>query len=153
VTPEPSDRRRRASPVAFLRSYGVAIACVAALAVAVITGLDHSDSRKGFDPPKSAVASEPALPAPTAPPTGTAPRAVSAKELFAENCGACHTLTPAGTAAGIGPNLDKVKLSATLVRNQIRFGSLDAAMPANLIAGTDADLVARYVARVAGSRR
>jgi hypothetical protein len=38
------------------------------------------------------------------------------------------------------------------VREQIRTGTLDSSMPANLLVGEDADRVARYVARVAGRR-
>ena len=76
----------------------------------------------------------------------------SARTLFVHSCGTCHTLRAAGAGAGIGPNLDKVRprLTARRVRDQIRTGTLDSAMPANLLLGRDADRVARYVARVAG---
>jgi mono/diheme cytochrome c family protein len=94
---------------------------------------------------------------PTTPPPADAPGdgqqpQESARTLFVHSCGTCHTLRAAGAGAGIGPNLDKVRprLTALRVRDQIRTGTLDSAMPANLLLGRDADRVARYVARVAG---
>lgn len=79
----------------------------------------------------------------------------SARDLFAHACGTCHTLRAAGAGAGIGPNLDRVRphLTARRVRDQIRTGTFDSAMPPNLLLGRDADRVAQYVARVAGHKR
>jgi mono/diheme cytochrome c family protein len=76
---------------------------------------------------------------------------LSDKDAFAHSCGTCHTLRGAGVKGVIGPDLDKVsrKLTFARVREQIRTGSLDSSMPANLLIGKDADRVARYVARVA----
>lgn len=92
-----------------------------------------------------------ASPPAATPDDGQQPRE-SARALFVHSCGTCHTLRAAGAGAGIGPNLDKVRprLTAHRVRDQIRTGTLDSAMPANLLVGRDADRVARYVARVAG---
>jgi mono/diheme cytochrome c family protein len=76
---------------------------------------------------------------------------MSDKDAFAHTCGTCHTLRAAGNKGVIGPDLDHStrKLTFALVREQIRTGSLDGTMPANLLTGKDADRVARYVARVA----
>jgi mono/diheme cytochrome c family protein len=76
---------------------------------------------------------------------------LSDKDAFAHSCGTCHTLRAADVVGVIGPDLDRAgrKLTFTRVREQIRTGSLDSAMPANLLVGKDADRVARYVARVA----
>lgn len=78
-------------------------------------------------------------------------RNLSDKDAFAHSCGTCHTLRAAGVKGVIGPDLDRTdrKLTFALVRAQIRTGSLDSAMPSNLLVGRDADRVARYVARVA----
>jgi mono/diheme cytochrome c family protein len=78
-------------------------------------------------------------------------RNLSNKDTFAHTCGTCHTLRAAGVKGVIGPDLDKSdrKLTFAVVREQIRTGSLDSSMPANLLTGKDADRVARYVARVA----
>jgi hypothetical protein len=54
----------------------------------------------------------------------------------------------------VGPDLDRAGgLTAERVREQIRTGTLDSSMPANLLLGIDADRLAAYVARVAGRRR
>jgi mono/diheme cytochrome c family protein len=68
------------------------------------------------------------------------------KEVFAHTCGTCHTLRRAGVRGIIGPDLDKVVLTAGEVRRMIRTGSLDTVMPKNLLVREDADRVARYVA-------
>ena len=52
-----------------------------------------------------------------------------------------------------GPDLDRLDLTAARVREMIRTGSLDSAMPANLLEGDDTDRVARYVARVSRASR
>jgi mono/diheme cytochrome c family protein len=76
------------------------------------------------------------------------------QQLFAHACGTCHTLRAAGVRGVVGPDLDRVGgLTAERVREQIRTGTLDSSMPANLLVGDDADRVAAYVAREAGRRR
>jgi mono/diheme cytochrome c family protein len=110
----------------------------------------------------------PLFPAQTEPPRAEPPPATpadiaaeeakeSARDLFAHTCGTCHTLAAAGTRAPIGPNLDRVgRLTKGYVRQRIDAGSLDAAMPADLLVGRPARRVAAYVARVSrgeGRRR
>jgi mono/diheme cytochrome c family protein len=80
-------------------------------------------------------------------------RGQPARQVFAHTCGTCHTLRAAGVTGIAGPSLDKLDLTATRVRQIIRTGSLDSAMPANLLEGDDADRVARYVARVSRASR
>ena len=80
-------------------------------------------------------------------------RGQPAKQVFAHTCGTCHTLRAAGVTGIAGPDLDKLDLTASRVRQIIRTGSLDSAMPANLLEGDDADRVARYVARVSQASR
>jgi cytochrome c6 len=89
------------------------------------------------------------------------------QKLFtgAGTCGACHTLSAAGTSGTIGPNLDnafradrqqgfKQSTIENVVLDQIRLGSGAVTggtpMPANLVRGQDAVDVAAYVASVAG---
>jgi mono/diheme cytochrome c family protein len=77
----------------------------------------------------------------------------SEKDLFAHTCGTCHTLAAAGTTAPIGPDLDRVgRLTRAYVLQRIQVGSLDAAMPADLLVGRSARRVAAYVARVSRGR-
>ncbi len=104
---------------------------------------------KAFDTPSSAT---PTTAAATASSGDDEEPQQSARALFLHSCATCHTLRAVGGGAGIGPNLDNVRprLTTHRVRDQIRTGTLDSAMPANLLQGRDADRVARYVARVAG---
>jgi len=78
-----------------------------------------------------------------------------AKELFQTNCGACHTLARAGTDGIVGPNLDDLLGQGTPEANQQRVENViqngfEGRMPAGILQGEDAELVANFVARVAG---
>src|SRR4051812_4255796 len=90
---------------------------------------------------------------------------VAGKQTFVSKCGACHTLSRAGTKGTQGPNLDeafqqslKEGFGETAVRGviykQILYpnkakNSDGVLMPANLVTGEDAHDVAAYVAEVA----
>ena len=78
-----------------------------------------------------------------------------AKELFQSNCGACHTLARAGTDGIVGPDLDDLLGQGTPETNQERVATaiedgVEGRMPAGILEGEDAELVANFVARVAG---
>jgi mono/diheme cytochrome c family protein len=84
----------------------------------------------------------------------------SGKELFVTNCGACHTLSKAGTDGVVGPNLDELLAppSATApdpstikprVLSAIENG-VAGRMPKGVLSGQQADTVANFVAQVAG---
>ena len=60
-------------------------------------------------------------------------------------CGGCHTLAIAGTHGTSGPNLDRASPTVDDVLAAIRNGP--GAMPADLVGGDEALLVANYVAR------
>jgi mono/diheme cytochrome c family protein len=77
-----------------------------------------------------------------------------ARDLFATNCGACHTLAHAGTDGIVGPNLDDLlgdggEANKGRVLTAINDG-VEGRMPAGILRGTNAELVADFVARVAG---
>jgi len=72
------------------------------------------------------------------------------KQIFAINCGSCHTLADAGTSGAVGPNLDQIKPSKSLVLGAIKSGP--GAMPPNIVTGKDAQQVAAYVSSVAGKK-
>lgn len=85
---------------------------------------------------------------------------VTGKQLFASNCGSCHTLSHANTTGTIGPNLDdafrqdradgvKATSIAGLVDYWIQYPNTQGRMPAGLLKGQDAQDVASYVAAVA----
>ena len=81
--------------------------------------------------------------------------------LFADRCGGCHTLSPAGTQGTSvnkkdrertdGPNLNKRKESVPCVLYAIRNGGFSGAiMPQNIVTGAQAQQVAAFVAKYAG---
>jgi mono/diheme cytochrome c family protein len=84
--------------------------------------------------------------------------------LFAEHCGVCHTLSAANAIGKVGPNLDLLKPSQSVVAHTLEYGCLPNAssssdesclgqgvMPANVVTGIDAREVAMFVAKVAGN--
>jgi mono/diheme cytochrome c family protein len=84
--------------------------------------------------------------------------------LFHERCGGCHTMKaadargskPAGTVASgertNGPNFDVRKETREDVLYAIRNGGFSGAiMPANIVVGQDAEDVALFLERYAGS--
>ena len=87
------------------------------------------------------------------------------RQLFGQHCAVCHTLAAANAVGKIGPNLDVIKPSESLVLHTIRFGCLqspppgDSAMgclgfgnmPASIVQGQQAQDIAAFVARVAGN--
>jgi mono/diheme cytochrome c family protein len=88
------------------------------------------------------------------------------RTLFIQKCGACHAMAQAGTAEGVGPNLDHAFAAARevgetddtvegVVEAQIEFprpstNNPSASMPADLVTGQDLQDVAAYVALYAG---
>lgn len=73
-------------------------------------------------------------------------------ELFASNCGSCHTLEAAGTSGTTGPDLDSLAPDEAQVLAAIENGGAGSgAMPANIVTGADAQEVAAFVASSAGN--
>jgi cytochrome c553 len=74
------------------------------------------------------------------------------KTLFIATCKSCHTLAAVQAHGVTGPNLDELApLDKERVLNAIkRGGTGQDRMPKGLLEGSDAEKVARYVARVAG---
>ena len=95
-----------------------------------------------------------------------------AQEMFATNCGTCHTLAAGGTDGVVGPNLDQILPTQVApatgtaeevaeanvssyegvygrVLNAITCG-LEGRMPAGILQGEDAQDVAGFVAAYAG---
>ena len=81
---------------------------------------------------------------------GTSKNATSGKDIFLANCGSCHTLADAGTSGKIGPNLDQLKPSLSIVQRQVTNGG--GAMPAfkGQLTAAQITAVAKYVASVSG---
>lgn len=85
------------------------------------------------------------------------------REIFGEKCALCHTLTAANAVGKVGPNLDMIQPTESLVLHTIQHGCLQSpppgsqeaclgqgTMPADVVQGVDAQNVAKFVARVAG---
>jgi mono/diheme cytochrome c family protein len=86
------------------------------------------------------------------------------RALFGEHCAVCHTLVAANANGKVGPNLDVLKPPYSLVIHTIQYGCLQnpptpsdpqtclgqGVMPAQVVQGTDAEAVAKFVAKVAG---
>jgi mono/diheme cytochrome c family protein len=69
-----------------------------------------------------------------------------AVQLFTANCGSCHALSAAGTSGTIGPDLDALGADRGRVLDAIENGGTGSgAMPAGLLEGGDAELVAELV--------
>jgi mono/diheme cytochrome c family protein len=86
------------------------------------------------------------------------------RSLFGEHCGVCHTLAASNSVGKVGPNLDTLKPSETVVSHTIANGCLpnagsssdqaclgEGVMPADVLTGVDATDVAKFVAKVAGN--
>ena len=74
------------------------------------------------------------------------------KALFIQTCKSCHTLAAVNAKGVTGPNLDELGgVDRDRVLHAIKIGGTgDGRMPPGLLNGRDAELVARYVAKVAG---
>jgi mono/diheme cytochrome c family protein len=79
-------------------------------------------------------------------------------DLFSERCSGCHTLAVAGARGSVGerisgPNLDYRKETKTTVLYAIRNGGFSGAiMPQNIAVGKDAEDIAEFVAKYAGTK-
>jgi cbb3-type cytochrome c oxidase subunit III len=85
--------------------------------------------------------------------TGKAPPANvgnDGKAIFQANCQSCHTLKAAGATGTVGPNLDQLKPSESVVQHQVEVGG--GVMPAfkGKLTDTQISAVAKFVADNAG---
>jgi mono/diheme cytochrome c family protein len=82
------------------------------------------------------------------------------KQQFVAKCGACHTLSRAGTAGTVGPNLDEAFRAAIaeahgrsaiqgVVEHQVEYPNPHGVMPSGLAHGQEVADIAAYVAHVA----
>jgi mono/diheme cytochrome c family protein len=91
------------------------------------------------------------------------PVARAGAELFAENCGGCHTIAAAGTHGSKpqgdvnskdrtnGPNFDQRKETYLSALTAIRQGGFSGAiMPGNIVTGDDAKSVATFLEKYSG---
>ncbi len=91
----------------------------------------------------------------SASPEKVSPELEAGKELFVTNCGACHTLSKAGTDGVVGPDLDDLLGNASPEANKTRVMSavevgIAGRMPAGILTGEDAEEVSEFVGQTAG---
>jgi mono/diheme cytochrome c family protein len=84
-----------------------------------------------------------------------------AQQIFATNCGTCHTLAAGGTDGVVGPNLDELLVpsavnsaqsfegNATRVMQAVTCG-IGGRMPRGILEPAEAQEVAKFVAAYAG---
>jgi cytochrome c6 len=79
-----------------------------------------------------------------------AERPTDGKSIFTTTCGSCHTLSDAGTAGTVGPNLDDSKPSRELAVDRVTNGQ--GAMPSfkDSLDAAQIQAVADYVSTAAG---
>jgi len=120
--------------------FAAAVVALALAAVPVACGDDDSDEpsegEAGRTTPEAAEEEQPLSAAQE-----------RGRDLFADNCGSCHTLAAAGTQGQIGPNLDEAQVNEADVLRAIEIGGTGSGnMPSNLLSGQDAEDVASFVA-------
>ena len=86
---------------------------------------------------------------------------IEGKDLFQNNCGACHTLAAAGTDGVVGPNLDELLVTGGInsaeqfegiygrVLHAVNCG-ISGRMPKGILLGDEAKHVATFVGAYAG---
>jgi hypothetical protein len=90
------------------------------------------------------------------------PEQHAAAEMFAERCGACHTLSVAGTQGSAtnvrtreykdGPNFDQRRVTTNCALYAIRNGGFSSGpMPQNIALGAEAVALAEFLDQVSGS--
>jgi mono/diheme cytochrome c family protein len=84
-------------------------------------------------------------------------------EIFANHCAGCHTLNVAGTQGSAynvrtreykdGPNFDQRKEKVSDILYAIRNGGFSSGpMPQDIVTGSSAERVARFVAKYSGNQ-
>lgn len=130
---------------AWLLGFVAGAAVLGAMGIAYVIGFNRGEDEAPSGP--AAAAKQTAKPAETEEPAA----AGAGAELFAANCGSCHTLAAADTSGTTGPNLDDLAPQQQLVADAIANGGAGSgAMPAGLLQGQEAEEVAAFVGSSAG---
>ncbi len=89
---------------------------------------------------------------PTATSTTTAAGSANGAALFTQNCSSCHTLAAANATGKVGPNLDQLKPSQSVVVHQVTNGGGGMPSFGGRLSPAQIDAVAAYVASSAGKK-
>jgi mono/diheme cytochrome c family protein len=130
-----------AAAEAWVLGFGAGVVVLALMFIAFEIGY----SRGQGEAPQTKT--QPAAQTPAQPQPATGP----GRELFAANCGSCHTLSAAETSGTVGPNLDDLQPDEAQVQAAIiNGGTGSGVMPPGLLQGQQAKEVAAFVAGNAG---
>jgi len=123
----------------FFRFSMLVLYIVLGVAVPALVIADREPAEGGTGPLKNEKASD---------------RLEDGKELFRQTCASCHTLAAANARGVTGPDLDAIgEMTVARVKTAIRVGGTgQKRMPASLLEGEDAELVAEYLEEVAGEK-
>jgi mono/diheme cytochrome c family protein len=81
---------------------------------------------------------------------GTQQAAAQGKQIFTQQCGACHTLKDAGTKGQVGPNLDDLKPDLQTTQTQVTNGGGGMPPFKGTLNPGQIKAVSQYVSSVAG---
>jgi mono/diheme cytochrome c family protein len=81
---------------------------------------------------------------------GTQQASAQGKQIFTQQCGACHTLKDAGTNGQVGPNLDDVKPDLPTAQRQVTNGGGGMPPFKGTLNPAQIKAVSQYVSSVAG---
>lgn len=73
------------------------------------------------------------------------------EQIFVANCASCHTLSAAGAAGAVGPNLDEAMPSEATVKSMVTNGGNGMPSFSASLDPAEIDAVSKYVSSVAGS--
>ena len=77
--------------------------------------------------------------------------AAEGESIFVANCSSCHTLSAAGAAGAVGPNLDELKPSEAQVKTIVTNGGNGMPSFSASLDSAQIDAVSKYVSSVAGN--
>jgi mono/diheme cytochrome c family protein len=122
-----------------MRILGSTLLVLATLGLAACGG--SSDDSSSTTPP----------PEPAPKPSQAGGAEAEGESIFVANCASCHTLSAAGAAGAIGPNLDELKPSEAQVKTIVTNGGNGMPSFSSSLDSSQIDAVAKYVSSVAGS--
>ncbi len=124
-----------------MRIIGSTLLVLATLGLAACGG-SSDDSGSGTAPPE-------ASPKPSQ--AGGQDSNAEGESIFVANCSSCHTLSAAGSAGAIGPNLDEAMPSEATVKAMVTNGGNGMPSFSSSLDPAQIDAVSKYVSSVAGS--
>ena len=124
-----------------MKILGTTLLVLATLGLAACGG-SSDDSGSDTAPPE---------PAPKPSQAGGQDSNAEGESIFVANCSSCHTLSAAGAAGAVGPNLDELMPSEAQVKTIVTNGGNGMPSFAASLDSAEIDAVSKYVSTAAGS--